>query len=223
MARFDDLQIEILYSFWEDAYQPGRIGYYAPSELSQVLREDLITPSTRVAMGALEAKNHLRNASGKYGISEVGINFIEEGLADPESAVSLVTNKFRDKPEATAENTVPASDRLVALDHNGDPYREAISALDAAVTAFREDHRLDNEWGPEKPILLQAIEAGQKLLKETQVRLATVFTTIITPLRIIRDRYNDSLAAGLITAGADHLISIVEKAASAVLSLVGLS
>ncbi len=227
MARFDDLQIEILHALWEAAYQPGTSWYNTISELEANLPEYLKSPAARVAIQALYRKGYLDNNNGRFGITPEGITFIEQGSEDPESTVATLAKQSErpdgGPPTGPSNAVIPASDRVVTLDHNGDPYREAIGALDFAVTAFREDHRLDNELGPEKSILLQTMELGQQSLKETQVRVATVFTTVINPLKIVLDRYKDSVAAGLITAGVDQLIPLIERAIGSVLTLIGIS
>ena len=143
---------------------------------------------------------------------------------EAEALVSAQPTRQVDDPSRFITSpSVPASDRFVTLDHNGDPYMEAVAALDAAVAAFRDDHRLDNEWGPEKSVLLRTLEAGRELLPTQQIRVATVFSTIVAPLQIIRDRYQDAVVAGLVTSGADQLIHAIGHALSSILSLIGLS
>jgi hypothetical protein len=182
---------------------------------------------TRAAIESLTDDGFLVLEGRQYYISQVAIRSIEIDLAQPDSFIARLSRgeaSSGDQPKSPDISlAIPASDRVVTLDHNSHPYNEAIAALDAAVTAFREDHRLENDWGPEKGILLRSIEGGQQLLKETEVRVATLFTTIIHPLRIILDRYRDAVAASLITAGVDHLISTIERAVSSVLTLIGVS
>ena len=221
MARFDDLQIEVLYAICKNAYVPGAGHYFTLSGLEQILGEK-ISPAIRMALSSLIQNGYIYYSDTRYQITADGIYYIEHGLADQNSEVftALTHNAAA---SSTLPMIIPASDRAVALDHNSDPYKRAVNALDAAVIAFREDHRLENEWGGEKGVLIQAIEAGQRLLKESEVRVATIFTTIVTPLRITLDRYRDAVAAGLITAAVDHLIPAIESAIRAVLALIGVS
>jgi hypothetical protein len=220
MSRFDDLQIQILHVIWQNAYKPNSNLHFHFSEVNNILPENLRFGASQAAIDALVAKGYLDSGNGNYWITEPGILFIENGLADSQSAVSLVV-RDRDRKEGSPPTFIPASDRVVPLDHNSDPYREAISALDAAVTEFRADHRLENEWGPEKRILILSIEAGQQLLKEGAVHIRTVLSTTIEPLRIIADRYRDAITAGLITAGVDHVLPLIERAISALFALIG--
>jgi len=224
MARFDDRQTELLHEIWRYSYTPSSVLPFPVSALNKIVSEDKISAITKMALEELCERDLLEYYDGKYGLTVHGISFIEIGLEDPQSDVSgVINNQTSFADPSLALPAVPASDRLIYLDHNSDPYGGAIRALDAAVTAFRGDRCLENDWGPEKGVLLESIEAGQRLLKETQVRAATIFAIIITPLRIILDRYRDAFTAGLITAGIDQIIPTLEKAIHSVLVLIGRS
>jgi hypothetical protein len=224
MSRFDDLQIEILYTIWKRAYEPGSSRFFNLQTLREIIPEEKIFGATFVALDALSKKGFLGSSSGSYWLDEKGIEFIENGIENSESTVSITLRRVGIVDAKNNLNTsIPASDRLVTLDHNGNPYREAISTLDAAITAFREDHHLENDWGPEKGILLQSLEAGQRLLKETVLRVRTAIAITLEPLRIIADRYREAIAAGLITATVDQVLPTVERAISAFLTLIGMA
>jgi len=176
-----------------------------------------------VALGELLKKGYLITASGRYMISANGIKFIEESLEDPSSEVSRIVSAFPGSTSPAGTNdTIPAADRVVTLDHNSKPYSDAIRALDEAVATFKEDKLLDNEWGPEKRALLRTIEAGRELLKEGQVRVATIFSTIVMPLRVVCQKYQDAIAEGMAKAVAEQIMHRVSEGISAILSLLGL-
>jgi hypothetical protein len=218
MYSFNEFKTEILRLIWENSFKPGSIHKFSISELDKVLPPDNVCAMAEMSIDTLLDEGlleyHTDYSPPKFSLSVNGIRFAEFVFGDEASP---------DKPRQTATRTVPTSDRVVELNHNSDPYTEAIRALDAAVSAFRNDHCLENEWGSEKAVLLQSIEAGQRLLKESQVRVATIYTTVVSPLRIIVDRYKDAVAAGLITAGVDQIIPIFERAVHSVLALIGIS
>jgi hypothetical protein len=208
MSRFDDFKYPILRAIYEDAFRPGSLSPFSIKDLGKVLPSKLIFGITPDIIEDLCKEGNLdRNPPGHYRISPKGIRTVEFTFDDdPSDAVIL-----------------PAADRVVSLNHNGDPYKEAIKALDHAVAAFKEDSSLGNEWGQEKGVPVRVIEAGRELLSETTARLAMINTTIIEPLRIIRDQYQDAIVAGLVTAAADQVISLIERAASFLRALFGLT
>jgi len=110
---------------------------------------------------------------------------------------------------------VPASDRTVTLDHNGDPYKEAVAALDRLVGEFREDHRLDNELGAEKSALIGALEAGRKLLDDSTFNVRIGIQLIIEPIKLVIEKYGPNIVEGTVSGFA-------HAAMSAVLKLIGI-
>ena len=207
MSRFDDFKYPILRAIYEDAFRPGNRSPFSTKDLDKVLPSELIFGITPNIIEHLYKEGNLdRNSAGYYSISLQGIRSVEF--------------VFDDDPKDAA--ILPAADRVVSLNHNSDPYKEAVKALDEAVAAFKEDSSLGNEWGQEKGVLLRTIEAGRELLTELTVSVATIHTTIIEPLRIIRERYKDAVVAGLVTAGADQVISLIGRAASFLRALFGL-
>lgn len=96
-----------------------------------------------------------------------------------------------------ASDEVPASDRIVTLNHNQPDYQEAVAALDKMVEAFRDDHRLDNELGHEKGALLKALEAGRELLNDTAVNVRIGTALLVEPLQRLVMKYEKELVGAL--------------------------
>jgi hypothetical protein len=223
MSRYDDIKIQILHAIYEESFKESSPATFNIGKLNLVLPKSFILGITRAIIDDLRSDHYLNyHTDGEHSISVNGVRFIELELEDPNSRLSKILQETTQNHAAVnTQISIPAADRVVTLNHNSDPYKEAISALDAAVTAFRKDHRLENDWGPEKGALLRSIEAGQELLKESQVRVATVIAIIVYPLRVVRERYEHAIAAGLITAAADQLVPVLARAIHAVLSLIG--
>lgn len=110
--------------------------------------------------------------------------------------------------EDLESSSIPASDRTVTLDHNGEPYKEAVEALDKALEEFRKDHPQDNELGAEKGALLKTLEAGRELLKSAEIKIDVATTLLLEPLQIFAARYERELVAVVATAAFDALMKL---------------
>jgi hypothetical protein len=109
----------------------------------------------------------------------------------------------------------PASDRTVSLDHNGDPYKDAVANLDKLIAEFKDDHRLDNELGAEKPALLDALEAGRKLLDDSTINIRIGIALIVEPIKIVIEKYKDKIIEGVVSGLAHGTLDLI-------LSLLGI-
>jgi hypothetical protein len=208
MSQYEDLKLDVLLAIYRDAFRPGSLSQFGIDDLDRVLPAEMVCGITRSIVYNLHNDKYLDCDFGYYSISSEGIRHIEFIYGELDTAGDEIDHSVT--RSLSGQFMVPASDLMVALNHNSDPYREALRALDSAVSAFRNDHCLEHEWGPEKGILLQSIEAGQRLLKEGQVRAATIYTTIVSPLRIVADRYKEAVAAELVTASVDQVIPLFE-------------
>ena len=102
-------------------------------------------------------------------------------------------------------SSIPASDRVVSLDHNSPDYKNAVSSIEKVIQEFREDHHLDNEFGHEKGALLKTLEAGRELLNDSMVNVRVSIALIVEPLKRIIQKY-DQVFVGALAATALSLI-----------------
>ena len=102
---------------------------------------------------------------------------------------------------------IPASDRVVTLDHNQSDYQQAVEALDKVLEEFRADHRLDNELGPLKEAHLKVLEGGRKALEDKEISVENGRNWIVAPLKWIAEKY----AGGTVTAAAVEALKWVLK------------
>lgn len=105
------------------------------------------------------------------------------------------------------EDNIPASDRVVSLDHNSAAYKDATKALDELI----ETVRIDNEYGDrapdEKEQLVASLTAGRRLLNAATIRLSAAYAILLPPLRYVADNFGK----GAITAaGALALAAMVK-------------
>jgi hypothetical protein len=104
---------------------------------------------------------------------------------------------------------IPASDRTVSLDHNSREYQDTVASLDKVIVAFRDDHRLDNELGREKPALLKTLEAGRELLTDARVRVVAAVTVIVNPLRILIEKYHREIVGALAATALSLVLNLL--------------
>lgn len=97
---------------------------------------------------------------------------------------------------------VPASDRVVRLDHNEPKYLEAAKSLDDVIKEFREDHSFGNSPPPERDRVLGELEAGRDYIKKQakqsgEVRFGTIKELLIEPLNWIMKTFGKEALAAL--------------------------
>jgi hypothetical protein len=225
MSRFEDFQIQILHEICENSYKLGSLPAFNRGQVNQILPATKTSGPVYTALEALSKQGYLASFNETYYLTANGMLYIENGLADPKSPVSLALQQNTCAEMAqmvVPAASIPATDRAVTLDHNGDPYRDAIRALDEALAAFKEDHSFDNEWAAEKSALLQAIASGRALLERSTAHIATISVVIIEPVRTITGRYQNAIAEGIAKSSFEQLVHLGEKAIKAVLTLLGL-
>jgi hypothetical protein len=76
--------------------------------------------------------------------------------------------------------TVPASDRVVTLDHNSPKYRAATDALETLEDAITETN--DDPDAEDKEQKISEISAARRLLQAVRVRVAAIGTLLATSL-----------------------------------------
>lgn len=105
-------------------------------------------------------------------------------------------------------DSAPAADRTVTLDHNRPNYQEAVVSLEKVIAAYRDDHRINNEFPSEKSAILGALEAGNELLKDTRLHLNVATHLLIEPLRILAKKYERELIGALAAAALTTLLKL---------------
>ena len=227
MSQFDDLKASIFYNICKYSQRTGEITGFEIDQVDEFLPSECLSGQTRAAIRSLVGNGYLEDTVGLFSITETGIRDIEFELGREGSvAVDLQRREVLEHGiplPALSEVAVPAAGRVASLDHNSDPYRDAVATLDAALKEFKEDRLLENEWGPEKGALVTTIEAGRNLLEQGEVQAATIFATIVAPLRVVRDRYEHAIVAGLVTAGAVQVVGALGHAITLVLRLIGMA
>ena len=139
-----------------------------------------------------------------------------EGVEEAEEQLKEIygDNILSDKPLAeqlglAKEGTAPAADRIVELDHNSPPYKEAMSALDEVIEAVDNERKNDFE---EKERVQKELQAGKTLLSALRVDPEKIKATLIKTLKWIGVKFAENAIANLAV-----------KAVKAIAALIGIS
>jgi len=114
--------------------------------------------------------------------------------------------------EAAEPLVVPASDRIVRLDHNSAAYLEADARLTEAIAALRENNEYKASDPEDYEQRLAELEGGQRLLKAPRTRLGAVIEVLIRALQWLAVKLADTVAG-----------KMIEKALTALAALLGFS
>jgi hypothetical protein len=220
-SRFENVKMHILHQVFlktwsgEDKAPHG----FDARDLPQLAPSHVSTHICAKAVDSLIEDGALEGELAGFKISAAGLRRVENDLNDESSLIAEISKRANLHPNV--QGIAPASDRVVSLDHNGDPYKVAIAALDEAVASFKEDHSFENEWIAEKSLLIRTVEAGRALLDKSAAHVDTIYTTVINPIRTIVSKYKAAIVEGLVRAAADELINLGEKAIKLLISLLG--
>ena len=144
----------------------------------------------------------------KYTLTKEGIINAEKQLKEIYGDNILSEKPLAEQLGLVEGGTAPASDRIVELDHNSPPYKEAMSALDEVIEAVDNERKNDFE---EKERVQKELQAGKTLLSALRVDREKIKATLIETLKWLGKKFVDVAISGL-----------AENAIKTVLSLFGL-
>ncbi|GEO18372.1 hypothetical protein [Microvirga aerophila] len=101
---------------------------------------------------------------------------------------------------------VPASDRIVTINHNAPDFRELIDALDNVQQALRA---INGGEPDEKGQLSAEIEAGRKLLDAPRTRIQALTATVGSALLWVAKRFADTAAGKAAEIAMDKLGKVI--------------
>ena len=136
-----------------------------------------------------------------------------EEIWDWDNALHAYLNArtYSDKnPEPTQMvESVPASDRIVPLDHNSQEYRETINAIDAVIEAVSGDNEYGATAPHEKAALIGTLNSGRALLSAHSVRLSAVRATLLPALQYVADNFTKGVVAALGAAAVAAVLKLL--------------
>jgi hypothetical protein len=120
-----------------------------------------------------------------------------EGLKKTQSATTTVQG-------------VPASDRIVSLNHNAPEYKQSMKVLTQAIDAVRGNNEYGNADPEDKEQRLAELEAGGRLLKARRIGFR-VLEWLVATLRIILSQIKDEVIKRGTTGLIDYLVSLMHR------------
>lgn len=91
-----------------------------------------------------------------------------------------------------SRSSIPASDRIVALDHNAPYYLAASSALEQLIDEVRESNSYRNSDPQDQERRLAELEAGQRLIKSRRVSASTIRAVLWGTLGYLATKFADA-------------------------------
>ena len=91
-----------------------------------------------------------------------------------------------------ARRLAPASDRIVALDHNQPAYNETLAAIDRLIEVVRESNSYREADAADQERRIAELEAGRRLLGSRWVSAATVKQAFIGTLTYLAGKFADA-------------------------------
>ena len=155
------------------------------------------------------------------GITRLGIQHVENwddefhddvvlrsvGPAEARAMRLLAAHDDDVDEEGEDDETVPASDRVVSLDHNSPDYKEAVAALDEFATEAEKS----NEFGelfadPEDRIrVLSEVNSGIDLLKQHRVSVEAVKVLLMKPLKLVAENLLGAALGALASKALEYI------------------
>ncbi len=87
---------------------------------------------------------------------------------------------------------VPASDRIVNLDHNQLTYKEAVAAIEQLIDVVRESNSYRETDAADQERRVAELEAGRRLLGSCWISVATLKATLIGTLTYLASKFADA-------------------------------
>lgn len=135
------------------------------------------------------------------------IREINDQLFEP-FARDLRKDLFKHSPLETKSADVPASDRIVAVDHNSADYKTIETNLETLERAVQTSNALGAESPEERDRVVAEISATRRLLKATRARMEAVLALIVPALKWIGSKITDGAVQIAIAAAIAALAAM---------------
>ena len=167
--NFGDVKDELLKVLYTLLRESDLQEYYRPVELWSAMGEKTSVAFVSRACQSLTSdalfSHSFYEEEDHYGLTDEGIDLAEEILGFAKS-------------ELQKEAEIPASDRLVGLDHNSSDYLAIKSELDDLYEKIRSDNEV-GESAEERSRLLQSLSAAKNLWAAAELQTIQIKVGII--------------------------------------------
>lgn len=142
-------------------------------------------------------------------ITRVGIELVEEWSDDDYDKVAKYIED-RNKIKEPDNQEVPASDRVVSIDHNSDDYKEAIGALEE----FEKKAKVNNEFRglftdpDDGDRILSEVRMGRELLQQARASVQAAKELLLRNLKWVAEQLPGTAINTLASKAFDAIIKL---------------
>lgn len=149
--------------------------------------------------------------NGVFEISAKGIAYVESHLDFEDSTIAQYADQLGRRAQAPGIDgpRVPTASGSVSLEHNSAPYQETVESVDKVIEELKKDQPLDNELGQERHALIQAVEAGRRLLDDTRMNIEIGVKLLLEPLLLVAKKYTQVLLGALAGKAVDLVTKLL--------------
>jgi hypothetical protein len=104
---------------------------------------------------------------------------------------------------------VPASDRVVTLNHNAPEYKQATEVLPQIIELVRGDNEYGDADPEDKEQRLAELEAGGRLLKAPRARLEPIKALLLPALKYLAKKFADTTIGLLASKALAALLALL--------------
>ncbi len=205
-ASFDEAKDIVLVAAYETLYNFSDWDSFKADDIQGRLENVFALGFTRRVLGSLTS-NELMSADSYDESSPVMYSLTDKGLEMAERLPPLRTliARFHDyNAGAQGELQVPASDRIVRLDHN--QIQAAVQPVTELIDALEQDNGDPEEPGLRERLLGQ-IRAGRELIRAGEFRAYLLYEVLVRALGELIKRYKNPTIAALANALLGAVVS----------------
>ncbi len=157
---------------------------------------------------------HLRQTgeNSPYIITDKGIDYVESALVNKDSHIARFAQNQANWIEANLApvepTVVPASDRIVTIDHNSEELKNTVAAIEETIDALRGDNEIDPA---EKQATEAELKAGLTLLESAQVKLWNLRDSLFGSLGELVTKFKDKTVGAAAKKALDWLVRLIES------------
>ena len=118
------------------------------------------------------------------GITQSGIKHVQEWEDSYFDEIKKLVGSHLSIP-VSGDDALPASDRFVKLDHNSEPYREAVAAIDNVIEEVRGDNEYGSRDPDDKSQRIAELKAGKKLLEAPRAAYRALSNLLLETLNYL--------------------------------------
>jgi hypothetical protein len=97
------------------------------------------------------------------------------------------------------ELQVPASDRVVKINHNAPEYQKIVAGIETVTAAAKKNNSLKSAYPEDFEQRIAELEAGKRLIDAPQANAQLVYSSLTKALKWILEKIVDNVVAATIT------------------------